>query len=771
MKFSLITPSHRLTYINELYQSIKNQTYENWEWILYLNGKAVEEQHTILEDIRNDDKVRILIDESGNSNVGYLKHKAFNEGTGDVLVEMDHDDLIVPECLEKLKIAFQDAEVGFVYSNNAKLPMNRSFTPYNPAYGWTYEMFNWKGQELFNMHSFEPSAASMAFIWYMPDHVRAWRKSVYKSIGGHDTSLSVLDDQDLIVRTYLNTKFKFIQEVLYIYRITGDNTWLERNKLIQTGTVEMFNKYAYALAERDADLNGLLKVDIGGGIDGRNGYMTIDLEDADIRCDLNDGIPLDNNSVGVINASHTLEHLKNPINSMSEIYRVLADGGWAMIEVPSTDGRGAWQDPTHCCYSDDTEVLTRCGWKLFKDVTYNDYVITMNPLTELCEYQQVSQIHSYHYNDNMIEFRNRSTNMLVTPNHNMLYRSSGKKGKWNFRTSESLLGQSNKSVCFCNKVTLDISNCYDLDHITLPKMGHVNGWSYDTTFDSIQLMKLLGWYISEGNVHIESNDIIHRGKRNTYRIDIHQSRSANPDNYNEIVELVSNMGMKPIQRANTITFCNKGLALWFNTLGSSSADKFIPQWIKECSPRLLKNLLDSAVKGDGTPNGKGYTYATISKQLANDISEIAQLIGYRATQSLEKRGYERVICNNKRPSFCNDIYLIYISDKSYQYCSAREVPYDGYVYCVGVDKYHTLYVRRNGRASWSGNSYWNENSFLYYTNRNQARYIRNNSIKFQEFRCETRYPSIWWKNKQIPVVTAWLRAIKSEKRRPHLINI
>ena len=32
--------------------------------------------------------------------------------------------------------------------------------------------------------------------------------------------------------------------------------------------------------------------------------------------------------------------MKNPIVTMTEIHRVLADGGWAMIMVPSTDGAG-----------------------------------------------------------------------------------------------------------------------------------------------------------------------------------------------------------------------------------------------------------------------------------------------------------------------------------------------------------------------------------------------------------------------------------------------
>jgi SAM-dependent methyltransferase len=323
-----------------------------------LNGDAVQDQVHLPDELRNDSRVRIATDKSGNTNVGYLKNKAFRLGKGDILIEMVHDDLLTPNCLEKLHEAYQDEEIGFVYSDNAKLPMNGQFTPYNAACGWTYEMFNWKNNRpLYHMHSFEPSAAAMAFIWYMPDHVRSWRKKVYHNVGGHDPLLSVLDDQDLIVRTYLKTKFKFINEVLYIYRITGENTWLERNQIIQTETVNMFHRYGQKLAERDAELNGLRLLDIGGGIDGRKGYETVDMEGADIICDLNDGIPVPDNSVGVINASHVLEHLKDPLKSMTEIYRVLADGGWAFIDVPSTDGRGAWMDPTHVSFWNQNSFL------------------------------------------------------------------------------------------------------------------------------------------------------------------------------------------------------------------------------------------------------------------------------------------------------------------------------------------------------------------------------------------------------------------------------
>ena len=35
---------------------------------------------------------------------------------------------------------------------------------------------------------------------------------------------------------------------------------------------------------------------------------------------------------------------------MKEIYRCLSDYGWAITDTPSTDGRGAYQNPEHTSY-------------------------------------------------------------------------------------------------------------------------------------------------------------------------------------------------------------------------------------------------------------------------------------------------------------------------------------------------------------------------------------------------------------------------------------
>ena len=346
-KFSIISPSHKNTpYLQELYESLCAQTYENWEWVLWLNGKF--KRSKLSTEIENDERVKIYECNEKNPNVGFHKNKAFHLGSGDVVVEVDHDDMITPDCLEELNKAYQDESIGFVYSDVAVYDDN--FVPYNEHHGWSYYFYKFRGKNLYVMNSWRPTSQSLAYIWYAPDHVRSWRKSVYEEIGGHNVDLSICDDHELMIRTYLKTKMYHIKKPLYIYRVYGENTYLQRNADIQTKTVDLYKEYAYQLAEKDADDRGLLKVDIGGGLYPRKGYLTVDQEGGDITCDLNEGIPLPDNSVGVINASHVLEHLRDPIKSMREIHRVLAHGGWAMIEVPSTDGRGAWQDPTHVSF-------------------------------------------------------------------------------------------------------------------------------------------------------------------------------------------------------------------------------------------------------------------------------------------------------------------------------------------------------------------------------------------------------------------------------------
>ena len=101
MKFSIITPEHdpgNIPNLLELFECVTNQTYKNWEWVLYLNNK-INIEH-IPNEIKNHPQVVVFRTHDENKNIGAIKNAAFSIGTGDILVEVDHDDLITPDCLE-----------------------------------------------------------------------------------------------------------------------------------------------------------------------------------------------------------------------------------------------------------------------------------------------------------------------------------------------------------------------------------------------------------------------------------------------------------------------------------------------------------------------------------------------------------------------------------------------------------------------------------------------------------------------------------------------
>lgn len=95
-----------------------------------------------------------------------------------------------------------------------------------------------------------------------------------------------------------------------------------------------------------------MKIDLGCGRKKKEGFFGIDcqpLEGVDLVCDCNEVIPLPDNYAIEVNATDFLEHINNNkrIHIMTEIWRILKPDGLFYSMTPSTDGRGAFQDPTH----------------------------------------------------------------------------------------------------------------------------------------------------------------------------------------------------------------------------------------------------------------------------------------------------------------------------------------------------------------------------------------------------------------------------------------
>jgi len=347
----VISPLHEAynKFFQDAYESLLAQSHNDWELVVILNNGG-----ELTATMKTDSRVSSIIAKKDDSRIGLLKALGCKSGSGDILVELDADDMLTPDALESLTETFSDPSVAMAYSNSASFNEKwESESVYSEYYGWKRRPFFWKGHELIEMIAFPCNAEMMRRIEWAPNHVRAWRRAAYEKLGGHNPDLKVGDDHDLCCRFFIEYGPKAIRHIdkcLYLYRTHESNTCKVDNVTVQSQTDKNYLDYSRRIAIRQSKDDGLALIDLGGRLNSWGGFKTVDLFDADIIADLNNNWPFADKSVGVIRASHILEHLASPIHTMNEAYRILAPGGWLLVDVPSTDGRGAFQDPSHISF-------------------------------------------------------------------------------------------------------------------------------------------------------------------------------------------------------------------------------------------------------------------------------------------------------------------------------------------------------------------------------------------------------------------------------------
>ncbi|KAB2439393.1 glycosyltransferase [Bacillus luti] len=262
---SIFTASYRSEEkIERPYRSLLNQTYSNWEWIIVDDsGDNDEFYHNCLKKM-DDSRVRIYRQDRHNGYIGAVKNYAASLCTGEILVELDHDDELTPHCLEKIVNAFQKhPDCGFVYGDGAEVYVDSNdshWYGWDCGFGysmyyrvWVHEMNRWQ-------NAYKQAVINRKTITHLiglPNHPRAWTKDCYHHIGGHREELLVADDYDILVRTFLCTKYVAITDLLYLqYRNEGrDNTTFHRNKQIQILCKELEEYYNDIINERVQELN------------------------------------------------------------------------------------------------------------------------------------------------------------------------------------------------------------------------------------------------------------------------------------------------------------------------------------------------------------------------------------------------------------------------------------------------------------------------------------------------------------------------------------
>lgn len=259
---SVFTPTYRTgERIHRTYRSLQRQRYARWEWVVRDDSDDGGATRKAVEQIAAAD-ARVIVSSSPthNGKIGAVKREACELARGEMLVELDHDDELTPDALTAIVDAFAaDPETGFVYSDCALVD---EATGRSLGFGdrWAFgygsqRIEQYDGRSLLVMCTPPINAATVRHIVGVPNHVRAWRRDLYWRIGGHDPTLPVADDYDLLVRTFLHARMTHLPKLHYVqYLDRAGSAQVVRNQQIQQLVGILRQRYERRIHERLLEL-------------------------------------------------------------------------------------------------------------------------------------------------------------------------------------------------------------------------------------------------------------------------------------------------------------------------------------------------------------------------------------------------------------------------------------------------------------------------------------------------------------------------------------
>lgn len=341
------------------------------------------------------------------------------------------------------------------------------------------------------------------------------------------------------------------------------------------------------------------------------------------------------------------------------------------------------------CYDEETEVLTRDGWKFFKDVKSSDEFATRDSDGTML-YMRAKEKQEYHYTGKMYKLESSAASQLVTPDHNLYVsrKTTAKNSVGKFVSVDTPfeliraceLTWDSSRIRFTSKFNWIGEKLPEEYTIQEVRMSDGRKKHPQKKVSMGDWFELVGWYVSEGSSFVTPSN---------YTVCITQYMGSER---NRIMDLLKNMGIhySEDKMKTQIIISNKQIYESLKGCGVGARNKRIPKWMLFAKKEVLFRLYESLMLGDGTDDKR---YSTVSPELKDGFMELALKLGYAVNCSKEnnKHGGTYRISLCKRES--------HVTKRS----SRSIVEYNGIVYDVTLPKHHLLLIRRNGKVCWSGN--------------------------------------------------------------------
>ena len=202
-KVSVYIPAYNCeAFIQEAVESVLKQTYDDVEVVICNDGSTDNTRDVIVNNFATHPQVTLI--EQENQGISAATNAAIQACKGEYILQLDADDLLLPNCIESLVQVMDSTEYDFVYGDSHLIgPEGEDL---GPGYSWsTYCRFR---------------LLNGMFV----HHPRMFRASVYARTHGFNLELTNAVDFDFYLQMSQHARGYHLQLPLYLYRQHTTNT-------------------------------------------------------------------------------------------------------------------------------------------------------------------------------------------------------------------------------------------------------------------------------------------------------------------------------------------------------------------------------------------------------------------------------------------------------------------------------------------------------------------------------------------------------------------
>jgi hypothetical protein len=235
--FSIFTSCYN-TYnkIFRVYNSLKSQRLNDWEWVIMDDSPNLDDAHFnfLRENLSSDKRIRLYRRSENSGSIGNVKNECVSLCRGKYVLELDHDDEILPDVLsDSVNIFEKDESIGFIYMDFINI--------YENGNNFSYGDFICKGYGGYYCQRYENKSGTnkwvnvyntpninnitLSHLVCMPNHPRIWRREMLNSMDNYSEYLPICDDYEILLRTAIHTRYKMVKlaKLGYIQYMNNNN--------------------------------------------------------------------------------------------------------------------------------------------------------------------------------------------------------------------------------------------------------------------------------------------------------------------------------------------------------------------------------------------------------------------------------------------------------------------------------------------------------------------------------------------------------------------